>query len=60
MRAIVPVNKMVIRGLNIILLMSTGVIAAGVVIVYDTLHNQRSIWIPGTKSKVENMMVVMN
>jgi hypothetical protein len=37
MGAIVPVssmNKMVIRGMNIFLLMLTGVIAAGVVIVY--------------------------
>jgi hypothetical protein len=24
--------------------------------LYDTLHNQRSIWILGTKSKVENMI----
>jgi hypothetical protein len=41
MGAIVPVsamNKMVIRGMNIILLMSTGVIAAGVVIVYTNKH----------------------
>jgi hypothetical protein len=41
MGAIVPVsaiNKMVLRGLNIILLMSTVVIAAGVVIVYTNKH----------------------
>ena len=41
MGAIDPVsamNKMVIRGINIILLMSTGVIAAGVVIVYTNKH----------------------
>jgi glucose uptake protein GlcU len=41
MGAIVPVsamNKIMIRGLNIILLMSTGVIAAGVVIVYTNEH----------------------
>jgi hypothetical protein len=41
MGAIVPVsaiNKMVIRGLNIILLMSTGVIDAGVVIVYSNKY----------------------
>jgi glucose uptake protein GlcU len=31
-------NKMVIRGMNIILLMSMGVIAAGVVIVYTNKH----------------------
>jgi hypothetical protein len=43
MGAIFPVsamNKMVIRGMNIILLMSTGVIAAGVVIVYTNKHAQ--------------------
>jgi hypothetical protein len=41
MEAIVPVpamNKRVIRGMNIILLMSTGVIAAEVVIVYTNKH----------------------
>jgi hypothetical protein len=41
MGAIVPVsamNKMVMRGMNIILLMSMGVIAAGVVIVYTNKH----------------------
>jgi hypothetical protein len=41
MGAIVPVtamNKMVIRGINIILLMPTGVIAAGVVILYTNKH----------------------
>jgi hypothetical protein len=41
MGAIVPVsamNKMVIRGMNLILLMSTGVIAAGVVIVYTNKY----------------------
>ena len=41
MGAIVPVsamNKMVIRGMTIILLMLTGFIAAGVVIVYTNKH----------------------
>jgi hypothetical protein len=41
MGVIIPVsamNKMVIRGINVILLMSTGVIAAGVVIVYINKH----------------------
>jgi glucose uptake protein GlcU len=41
MGAIVPVsamNKMEIRGMNIILLVSMGVIAAGVVIVYTNKH----------------------
>ena len=41
MGAIVPesaMHKMVIRGLSIILLMSTGVIAAGVVIVHTNKH----------------------
>jgi hypothetical protein len=32
------INKMVIRWLNIILLISTGVIAVGVVIVYTNKH----------------------
>jgi hypothetical protein len=32
------INKIAIRELNIILLMSTGVIAAGVVIVYTNKH----------------------
>jgi glucose uptake protein GlcU len=41
MGAIVPVsamNKLVIRGMNIILLKSTGIIVAGVVIVYKNKH----------------------
>jgi predicted RND superfamily exporter protein len=45
MGAIVPVsamNEMVIRGMNIILLMSTGVIAAGVIIVYTNKHAHSS------------------
>jgi hypothetical protein len=47
MRAIVPVsaiNKIVIRGLKIILLMSTWVIAAGVVIVYTNKHAHANLY----------------
>ena len=61
MGAIVPVsamNKMVIKGMHIILLLSPGVIAAGVAIVYDTLQDWRTIYVPkGSKSNVAYLCI---